>query len=162
MKPLSMKRLFHYPTYTRLHGILAAQEIKAANLYVQPPEKPVVWFSFRLDWEPTATPMDKTRPSHQLTFDELAQIDTPARIEINLLAAPLDWRAWRKLSGVKSKMVKALEEYALRRNASMADWRMSFEPARVADGNWVAIELFVQGEWRDIDDVVRKPATVKQ
>ncbi len=155
-----VKRLFHYTRITCLENIFQEKEIKPATLGVEPPEKPVVWCSFRQDWEPTATPAIKEHggPRRQLTFDEFAKLETPARIEIDPRAAPLNWRAWRKLSGVKARIARSLEEVALRQDANIADWRMSFEPVRVKDGHWLAIELFVQGKWRDFEEVYGRTA----
>jgi len=148
-------RLFHYTTFSRLLKILTDESISPANLHVAPPERPVVWFSRRLDWEPTATPALITNGQHQsLTFADLTQIDTPSRIEVNQHAAPLDWRSWRKTSGVTSRTVKGLEKSALRLNASVADWRMSFEPVTVE--KWLDIELFIGGQWRGMDDPIVK------
>jgi hypothetical protein len=145
---LTMKRLFHYTRIGNLKKIQAAGKIIQATTFVEPPEIPVVWFSYRQDWEPTATPglidaASGTRRS--LTFEEFASRETPARIEIDPQAAPLSWRAWRKSSGVKSRTVKALEELALRQDASPADWRMSFEP--VSSKNWFSVEFYIDGEW---------------
>jgi hypothetical protein len=156
----SLKKLFHYTIVSRLVKILEAGEIKPADLYVDRTEKPVAWFSFRQDWEPTATPgYEENGTLRQITFSELVEIETPARIEIDPRAAPLDWRAWRKLSGVRSKVVKRLEEVGLRKRASVSDWRMSFEPVRQKDGHWLAIEVFVGGQWRDANEVFTKDLT---
>jgi len=132
---------------SRLLKILQSGEIRLATLYVPPTEKPVVWFSYHQNWEPTATPADSSRPTRQLTFDELTEIETPARIEVDPQAAPLDWRSWRKLSGVKSKMIKHLEEIAIRRDADVKTWRMSFEPVKTSD--FISVEVFANGKWSD-------------
>lgn len=142
-----MKRLFHYTRAGKIQTIISDAEIKVASKYVDSTEKPVAWFSYRQDWEPTATPMHKDRPLDHLSFEEFAELETPVRIEIDPQAAPLDWRTWRKLSGVKSRMAKTLEEIALRQNASVTDWRMSFEPVKIE--HWLAIEFFINGQWID-------------
>ena len=92
-------------------------------------------------------PADVTRPNHQLTFDELLQIQTPVRIVVDPAATPLNWHMWRKTSGVKSKTVKGLEISALRCNANIKDWRMSFDPIKVKNGHWLDIEIFTNGQW---------------
>ena len=151
-----MKRLFHYTRLSNLRKILADRKIIQADTFVKPPEMPVVWFSYRQDWEPTATPglIDATSGTRRsLTFEEFASRETPARIEIDPQAAPLNWRAWRKSSGVKSRTVKALEESALRQDADTADWRVSFEP--VSSKNWFTVEVYVDGEWIEMEELMR-------
>jgi len=49
-----MKRLFHYTRFGNFKKILVAGKIIQADTFVEPPEIPVVWFSSRQDWEPTA------------------------------------------------------------------------------------------------------------
>ena len=157
-----MKRLFHYTRLSRLESILSDGEIKLATSNVLPPEKAVVWFSYRQEWEPTATPVmvgfDGTLVD--LTFDELTQRDTPARIEIDPLAAPLTWRAWRKTSGVNRRVAKALQITAMAKDSNSADWRMSFEPVR--SEHWRAIEIFVGGRWSQFEGTsMTRPADAK-
>ena len=151
------RRLFHYTIVSRLLNIVIEGEIKPATLFVDRAEKPVVWFSFRQDWEPTATPAyEKNGTVRQITFAELVEIESPARIEIDPAAAPLDWRAWRQLAGVRSKIIKGLEAVALRQRASPSDWRMSFVPVRRKDGHWLAVEIFSESHWRNANDVLSK------
>lgn len=143
-----MKRLFHYTRLSNLQKIKTAGKINQATNFVEPPEMPVVWFSYRQDWEPTATPylLDKVSGKFQrLTFEEFVRVDIPARIEVAPSTAPLDWRTWRETSGVKPKSIKYFKGQALRLNAALDDWRMSYEP--VTHDNWLAIELFVNGQW---------------
>jgi len=155
---LTVKRLFHYTRIGNLKKILADGKIIQAGTFVEPPEMPVVWFSYRQDWEPTATPglIDEASGTRRsLTFEEFAYRETPARIEIDPQAAPLDWRAWRKSSGVKARMVKALEESALRQDADTADWRMSFDPVPL--DHWRAVEVFIDGQWCDFETLLSMP-----
>ena len=115
----TVKRLFHYTTESRLRSILEARVINLATLYVRDGVKPVAWFSYRQDWEQTATPaLIENGISKQLTFGELVEIESPARIEIDPQAAPLDWREYRKQSGERSRDLKALESVAIHQGAS--------------------------------------------
>ena len=139
-------RLFHYTRIGNLIRIIADNQIKLATLYVERGERAVVWCSLRQDWEPTATPGIPGQ-SRLPSFEEFSKIETPARIEVAPDAASVNWWTWRKTSGVRSKIVRALEDQALRVNAKTSDWRMSFEP--IGRKDWLAMELFVDGEWKD-------------
>lgn len=139
-------RLFHYTIVSLLKKILDSKQIAVATIGVPVEERPVVWFSARQDWEPTATPSWNGR---QITFEELCKIETPARIEINPQAAPLNWKAWRTQSGVKARMAWGLEVTAIRLHSSVAEWRMSFDP--VGEKDWLAIEIFLGGVWTSLE-----------
>jgi hypothetical protein len=149
------RRLFHYTTATRFKAIIADQKIKPATAGVPENEKPTTWFSFRQDWEPTATPLIGNQHPGRLrrpTFRELAELDTPFRIEIDPATAPLDWPAWREASGVYPDTARALKRAAKKQKADVSDWRMSFEPVKWKD--FVAIEAYVDGQWRDLAEVM--------
>jgi hypothetical protein len=143
-------RLFHYTTFPLWKQIQASNTILPATLYVPPQEKPVVWFSFRQDWEPTASPATiKNGQRVTLTFNEVVQARlVPCRIEISPRTARLNWRAWRKLSGVKSRTVKGLEQVAIEMGANVRDWRMTFDAVNGKD--WIAVEGFIGGTWMTI------------
>src|SRR5262249_48146143 len=143
------RRLFHYTTKSRLIKIFETLEIRPTAIGVPKYEKPVVWLTYRQHWEPTATPMYPGRPLYQLTFEELCKLDTPMRIEIDPRAAPLDWPKWCNLSGVDRPVAAALKSVAEKKGARVDDWRMSFDPVRSADENWLAVEEFADGQWRD-------------
>jgi hypothetical protein len=140
-------RLFHYTKLPFLRQILATNVILPATQWVPRGEKPVVWFSFRPDWEPTASPTTiEGGQQVTLTFDEFVRLGlVPCRIEVSPERAPLNWRAWRKLSGVKSKNVKELEEAATGMGADVSDFRMTFDAVKSED--WLAVELYLNGVW---------------
>jgi hypothetical protein len=152
-------KLYHYTTLSRALQIVIDGQIKQATAGVPKDEKPVVWFSFRQDWEPTATPAfgpygQKCNPS----FDHLVEFETPCRFEIDPATAPLNWRQWRKESGVKSKMVKSLEAASLRMDSNVADYRMTFDP--VPENKWLALEIYLGGKWQALtEDALKHPDT---
>ncbi|WP_038214371.1 hypothetical protein [Xenophilus azovorans] len=49
-----MLKAWHYTTKARAVDILGDSILKPSSTGVQPPEKPVVWFSLNQRWEPTA------------------------------------------------------------------------------------------------------------
>ena len=70
----SVRRLFHYTVLSRFLKIVIEEAIKPATLFIDRDEKPVVWFSFRQDWEPTATPgYEENGKVRQIAFSELAK-----------------------------------------------------------------------------------------
>lgn len=154
----SQKRLFHYTRANNLKHILQDRSIKTTNTLIGKNEVPTVWFSYRQDWEPTATPRLSGAPlGHWMSFNEFAKIETPVPIEVNPSYAPMKWPVWRKLSGVKAKTARDLESSAIRMKANVADWRMSFKPVTCESGAWRAIELFVGEHWQDIRALFPKP-----
>lgn len=144
-----MPRLFHYTTASSLVRILDARTIKPSGVFM-PGEVPVVWCSFREPWEPSAS----FHPA--VTFEDLADIDTPCRIEIDPAAAPFDWAVWREAANVGWRTRRRLKRAAKRAGANIADWRMSVEPIGVDD--WICVECFVDGAWRNAADYVNPAA----
>jgi hypothetical protein len=144
-------RLFHYTTASRLRLILECELIKVATAGVHPGERPAVWFSSNPDWEPTATKLlqdPETGAVRKLSFFEMAKLDTPVRIEIAPRAAPYTWEAFTQLSGCSRKMLKSLEKAALEVGAAPSQWRVSFAPVGCDD--WLAVEIWMDGEWSPI------------
>jgi hypothetical protein len=146
-----MKRLFHYTRASHLQDILEDKAIRPSTIGLDHDEKPAVWCTFRQEWEPTATPAMKIAGgSRVLTFQELTQVDTPVRIEVDPVGVKLDWQTWRRLSGVKSGVARRLERSAQDKKSYSADWRMSFAPIEMR--HWLCIELFVDGQWRAYEE----------
>lgn len=147
-EPMSTRRLFHYTTASRLERILVSGFIRPADAFIGKGERPAVWCTYRPEFEPTAIPMiaGKDGKPQALTFDEMLRIESPIRIEVRIACAPLDWRQWRKLSGVKPRVARELEEDALKQGSYVRDWRMSFEP--VHQDQWIVGEFYTGSEWR--------------
>jgi hypothetical protein len=142
-------RLFHYTTARHIHSIFVDQEIRPATAGVPPNERPVVWFSFRQDWEPTATPLvgNPQVGFRRCTLSELESTDTPFRIKVEPSIAAVDWAAWKRKSGVHPKEARKLKAAAEAQDSNVDDYRMSFEP--VAFDSWVSVEFYLDGEWQD-------------
>lgn len=149
------KRLFHYTTASRLRKICGTDEIRQATAHVPPNERPAAWFSFRETFEPSALKglVDpKTGRVRTASFDELVEIDTPMRIEVDPSVAPLNFATWEKASGVLPRTAQGLRRLAKMQGAKVEDWRVSFEP--IGAEHWLAVEAYLNREWRTIDVAV--------
>lgn len=142
--------LWHYTTGDCLKRIIRDGEIRPATGLVPDGERPIVWFSRREDWEPTATKtlrgLDGT--TRQATMDEMEQLGGGlARIGVLPDTAPYEWLRLKRLSGMSGGQARRLEKAALenRRRSCPADWRGSFDP--VPQSKWVAVEVLAHGKW---------------
>jgi hypothetical protein len=149
-------RLFHYTTASRLQKILRDNVIKQAIAFIDRRERPAVWFSYLPVWEPTATPAmvnKETGEKENVTFEQLIDMDSPSRIEVNPECAPMNWREWRRLSGIGASFARRLEEVAIRQGSDVTRWRISFEPVGIE--HWLAIEMFTKTgrRWTPIEEV---------
>lgn len=106
---MEKRRLFHYTTGECFINILADGQIKLATERITKDEKPVVWFSFNQDWEPTANKMtaDITNTHFKtLTKEETARRGKGLiRIEIKSELAPYTWQDY-KMANVPPKCYK--------------------------------------------------------
>jgi len=142
------KRLFHYTTGLALAEILKDGKINVATENVTAKEKPVVWCSFRQDWEPSTmkgVTDAKTGKVRNATIPEIAFMGRGlARIEINASAAPYPWHIYIMQAGTPKRILKGLYNTAVAVGARVEDWRVSFEPIKEKD--WLVVECSADGK----------------
>ncbi len=143
-------RLFHYTFFRQWKMIQASKVVLPSTYPIPKDEKPVVWLSFRQDWEPTTSrTFVENAQRGTATLNEIVEPEIGAcRIEVPPDIAPMNWRAWRKLSGVKSQTAKRLKELAIRMGGNVNEWRMTFNA--IESGDWLAVEGYFDGAWRPI------------
>src|SRR6266851_1957736 len=143
---MSARRLWHYTREAFWQGIDADQMIRVEEYgnpdwsYSPLQGRPVVWFSTRQTWGPTATP---GRDEQWITWAERQTLG-PMRIEVAPATAPYSWREYRALSGIDPGFARALAGTGREQGANPLDWYVSFEP--VPASRWLAVERMVRGE----------------
>jgi len=146
---MKSKRLFHYTVGTKIPLIQKDGFIKRADAFVSKNELPAVWCTFNSEWEETANKMFQSNYDNVLRAGNREQTEEIGgglyRIEVSQDAAPLDWKQFKKRSGIKKNMSVALEKIARNVGSSVSDWRASFEP--IYSDKWISIEFLEDGEW---------------
>ncbi|MCO6457455.1 MAG: hypothetical protein J5I93_19310 [Pirellulaceae bacterium] len=144
-----MSLLWHYTTVQKLDSIVHSGAIQPSAPPRERDEKPVVWFSSRPDWDPTANPVVAAaggRTRRYATLDETIVVGGGlARIGVAAEVAPHDWKAYKRLSGVSPRRAKAMYDRALALGSRPSSWFVSF--AAVPRQQWQAVEVCVDGQW---------------
>jgi hypothetical protein len=134
--------LWHYTTIAQARGICKDGEIKVARLHVKLSVKPAAWFSSNPQWEKTATKMldrfDGSEPRVPSLSELLAETDGLVRFAIHESTAPVDWKTFKKSSGIAVDTASELMLAGLQLGASPSEWFCSFRP--VKREKWLAIE----------------------
>ncbi len=149
-----MKRrllLWHYTTGTRFREIVETGEIRAATTFVDPRERPIVWFSSNQDWEPTAwklfiQPNGQTKDLR--TPQEIAELFGLVRIGVDRATAPHDWPTLRRRSRMDGDIARALEKAGREVGSNPAWWYGSFDP--VPRSKWRTVQSFESGTWTEL------------
>jgi hypothetical protein len=139
--------LWHYTIVERLQHILNAGEIRPP-VNLPKTEKPVVWFSANQDWEPTANKRYQS-PRGQISLlskDQTILLGGGlARIGVAPATAPLDWKTFKRESGISAARAKALYEEAVASGSRPALWFATFDPVPRAE--WLAVETWDGQQW---------------
>ena len=141
--------IWHYTTIDHLKDIVTDGVLNVTAVGVKAREKPAVWFSTQQDWESTANKAISFDgiSYHTATPEEMDTTCGRARIGVAEETAPHDWKAFKRLSGIRAINAKALYQTALGQGAKPNDWRVSFET--VATHKWLRVEVFEDGKWQD-------------
>ncbi len=142
------KILWHYTFLPHLESILRDGLIKPATAFVEPPERPIVWFSKNQFWERTVTKGMKFRDGRLIELDFNAMIERrlfPVRIGVLPETAPFDWLSLRKMSRMRPAMADGLVRVAEKVGADSRDWGGTFSPVAIAA--WVELEVYRNDAW---------------
>ena len=142
---------WHYTTMDRFHQIVESGHIRPATAGVPVGERPVVWFSTRQDWKPTASKLlvDSTGNSRRATKDECDQLSGGlVRIGVDGNAALCDWQSIRRRAPIARRAAKALEEAARFRGSDSSCWYGTFDI--VPTSKWVFVEVLKGGNWKPL------------
>ena len=141
------KIAWHYTINDRAVHILKDGIIRAATANVPANETPIVWFSTRQHWEPTANKamIDDSGNVSSLTMQETIQLGGGAwRFGLDTEKL-IYYRKIIQVANITRRMAKALEQTALDAGADPTCWWGAIEPVNVSDciveqldgDNWV-------------------------
>lgn len=144
------KEVFHYAPAAYLSRILQSGYLRPSNAGA-PKEKPLLWFSTRLDWEPTATKMkwDPQRGLQHMTFAE--QVATVGCIRFALPADDerlLNWTKACKLAGTPGHLRQALELSGRLQGSNPANWFAVACEVSLAD---LRLEVLRESRWQQAE-----------
>jgi hypothetical protein len=140
--------LWHYTFLPHLQSILRDRLIRPATALVEPPERPIVWFSKNQFWERTVTKGMKHRDGRLIELDFNAMVAHrvfPARIGVLPETALYDWPTLRTMSRMEPAMADGLVRAAEEVGADPRDWRGTFDPVTVKE--WVDLQVFKGDLW---------------
>ena len=140
--------LWHYTFLPHLKSILRDGLIKPATALVEPPERPIVWFSRNQFWERTVTKGMKLACGRLLELDFNAMVAHgvfPVRIGVLSETAPYDWLALRTISHMKPAMADGLVRVAEKIGADAQDWFGTFTPVPME--GWVDLQVYKNDAW---------------
>ena len=140
--------LWHYTFLPHLESILRDGLIKPATALVEPPERPIVWFSGNQFWERTVTKSMKFSDGRWIELDFKGMVKHgvfPVRIGVLPETAPYDWLALRTISHMKPAMADGLVRVAEEVRADAQDWFGTFTPVAIAA--WVELEVYRNDAW---------------
>jgi hypothetical protein len=144
---MSAATLWHYTVYLRWVDIAASGTLRPATALLGARERPVVWFSMNPVWEETANKSWQNR----IGWRRLTRAETEVkglglvRIAVAPEVAPYTWEDFKRLSGIARSDSRRLEAVAREDGASLAEWRVSFEPVRRE--HWSSVERWVHTTW---------------
>jgi len=154
------RTLWHYTTAHKLGAILASGAIIPATAAIDPGESPVVWFSSRPTWEPTATKCPAP--------GRLGQILTAAaqgglvRIAVRPEIAPYRFAHLPIVAGTQPSTCVRLCVAGIEMGGDPDDWHFATTPVRRAD--WIAIDRyrFEDDLWVTAEPMFQSPAPAPQ
>lgn len=139
---------WHYTIGLHATGILRDGVIRGATEGVPLHERPVVWFSTRQSWEPTATKGMIDRLSgrrRDATMEEMFAHGGLWRFGVPA-SELLPWRKLREAAGITSETANGLLRAAKRAGADPFFWYGSLEPVAVTRCT-VQCRLTDSSEW---------------
>jgi len=150
MSVLQPKRIWHYTVRQNIESLLTDGFIDLATAGVAEPSQHCAWFSSNPLWETTTAKGfvygDEIYTGYAGEMDFYHQCFGLVRIEVLPSAAPHDWHAFKRLSGITARDAKLLYDSAIRTfRAKPSQWWASFEP--VANNQWISIEEWNGTDW---------------
>tara|TARA_B110000091_G_C13720582_1_gene434582 strand:+ start:713 stop:1171 length:459 start_codon:yes stop_codon:yes gene_type:complete len=144
-------KLWHYTSKERIDTILDSEVINLATAGVPKREKPAAWLSSNPIWENTATKpkIDESGNRSTMTKDEMDLALGLARIEVEVFSGIINWKHFKRVSGIKNSSALALESSGLNQNANPKEWFTSFKPISI--DYWIKAEIWVEGKWVDYE-----------
>jgi hypothetical protein len=149
MQGLKQRPVWHYTIGNHLLMILESGATLPATAHVPPGERPIVWFSTNPYWEKTVTKglLQSDGTVCNLGMRGMLNYGPQLfRIAVPAEAAPHNWPALRKLSGMNPRFAAGLARIARRWHAHPNEWRGTFYP--VPSSTWISVEEFREKSWQ--------------
>lgn len=140
--------LWHYTTGQKLELILKTGEIRPSTARLDPDEKPVVWFSSRPTWEPTATKCPLSGKLGQIITAE-AQAGL-VRVAVSPEIAPYAFQALPLIAGTSPRTCIGLILAGLELGADPNQWRFTPKPVPVALFRSIERYEFASDTWAQV------------
>lgn len=140
--------IWHYTVVERLQKILQDGELRPSAQGLPAKEQPALWFSSNPQWDPTVNRLwqDIDGRVMRLNKDQTHVLGGGlARIGVTPDAAPLDWKAFKQVSGISTARAKRIYEEAIHIGARPGEWFASLEP--VGRDKWLAVEVWDGEKW---------------
>ena len=143
-----MSIVYHYTPGRKIGFIIQSGELRPSSMYLLPGERGTVSFSTRSTWEPTSSggaSIDIFGKRHLITMEESDKIYGGLyRIAVSGDGL-IRWGEWRKSSGASCRMIKHLEDEAIRQGSNVGYYRMTYDS--VPMDKWLAVERWVGAQW---------------
>lgn len=142
---------WHYTVGQRWEQIRASGVIRLATALVPKGERPVVWFTRRETWEPTATTLMQGPDGNRHDASDLeikVRLGGKIRIGVAPETAPHSFAAFRRLSGIDPRFADGLAVVAREHGSDAEDWFVSFDP--VPASAWLRVEWWFGGAWQPV------------
>jgi hypothetical protein len=155
-KPTTPRALrWHYTIGLHFRSISNDGAIVPATAHVDPPERPIVWFSANQDWEPTAAKgIVVAGVRRTATFEETYQVGGGlVRIGVTPSVAKYDWHTLQRRGRIPRAVATGLVRAANDMGADPAEWFGTFAP--VSRDRWSAVDVWEDGAWVRVLDVER-------
>jgi hypothetical protein len=142
---------WHYTKAVHVRSILRDGVIRPATAFLPEGETPVVWFSTRQHWEPTAGMghVDAGGLLRTCSMEETARHCGGVWRFGLAITALTPWRELKRATGISPRMARALESAARSHGADPSLWYGSLTPVAV---DRCAAQVFDAGEWHDAPD----------
>ena len=140
--------IWHYSVGVYLPSLIASGVIRRATFGIEPPEKPVTWFSMNSTWEVTANkaPIYSSVPAKVLMDCNYGIGGGLVRIGVELRHAPFGICDLHRVSRCSRQQVDDLVRIGIRAGARPSEWRVT--PKEVPAKLWKCIEIWDgEGQW---------------
>lgn len=140
--------VWHYSTGAGFRRIINSGRLQPATQFVDPPEKPILWFSSNQTWEPTANKLlvnpdgTASRSASKEETRELCGGLVRFGCRINRLHA---WPEIASQAEMPDAVAQSLEKLALDAGSNPNDWYGTTEPIRLDEIE--SIEIEAGGSW---------------
>ena len=162
--------VWHYTTKDKMSEICDSSELRPATAFVDPDEKPILWFSFDQFWEYSAnkgiidgeTGKFRTATKEE-TWDYgggLFRIGVSVKNRGTYYIDGHDrkfypWRELPKKANMKPEIKRALEKVSSASGSNPLDWVGVFEPIPWEDFNYIQF-LDENEKWRDLSKLKKE------